>query len=76
MSDYIDANLNVKQRQEAEQHIGECRECRAKLFDLKGILGELKTLPTVKTLRAENIRKAGSSASFRIILVPFRLWRP
>jgi anti-sigma factor RsiW len=49
MSDYIDANLNVKQRQETEQHIGECQECRAKLSDLKGILGELKTLPTVKT---------------------------
>ena len=49
MSDYIDANLNVKQRQEAEQHISECRRCREKVVDLKGILGELRTLPNVET---------------------------
>ena len=47
--DYIDANLNVKQRQEADEHISECPRCREKLYDLKGILGELKCLPNVKT---------------------------
>ena len=49
MLDYIDANLNVKQRQEAEEHISECRACREKVHELKGILKELHTLPTVKT---------------------------
>ena len=49
ISDYIDANLNVKQRQEAEEHISVCRKCREKVTDLKGILGELKRLPNVET---------------------------
>lgn len=49
ISDYIDANLNVKQRQEADQHISECPRCRGKLADLKGILTELHELPVVET---------------------------
>jgi|GEM_PF-899335 len=75
ISDYIDANLNVKQRKEAEQHIGECRRCREKVTDLKGILGELRTLPRVETLpdfesrlmeRIENSKEQKESGFIRM----------
>jgi len=49
ISDYIDANLNVKLRQEANEHIGVCPRCREKLADLKSILNELGSLPCRKT---------------------------
>jgi len=44
MSDYIDANLSVKQRQEANEHLSVCKRCSAKLADMKNILAEMKTL--------------------------------
>lgn len=49
MSDYIDASLSVKQRQEADQHLSVCKRCSAKLADMKSILNELKILPECKT---------------------------
>ena len=49
ISDYIDANLNVKQRQEAKEHMSVCPRCREKLADLKGILTELGSLPKCRT---------------------------
>ena len=49
ISDYIDVNLNVKLRQEANEHISVCPRCKAKLNDLENILGELNSLPSCKT---------------------------
>ncbi|MCF7832007.1 MAG: hypothetical protein K9N05_00325 [Candidatus Marinimicrobia bacterium] len=49
ISDYIDANLNVKLRQEANEHIEACPRCREKLADLKSILSKLSSMPTCKT---------------------------
>lgn len=49
ISDFIDANLSVKQRQEANEHISVCPRCKAKLADMKNILGELRELPQCKT---------------------------
>ncbi|MEA2077736.1 MAG: hypothetical protein U9O95_06925 [Candidatus Marinimicrobia bacterium] len=49
ISDYIDANLNVKQRQEANEHMSVCPRCREKLMDLEGILTELSSLPKCQT---------------------------
>lgn len=44
MSDYIDANLSVKQRQEANEHLSVCKRCSSKLADMKNILAGMKTL--------------------------------
>jgi len=49
MSDYIDANLNVKLRQEADEHINACPRCKEKLADMKSILSELNSLPCYET---------------------------
>lgn len=49
ISDYIDANLNVKLRQEANEHISVCPRCKEKLSDLKSILSELSSLPCRET---------------------------
>jgi putative zinc finger protein len=49
ISDYIDANLSGKQRQEANEHLSVCPRCCAKLADLKSILSGLKTLPQKQT---------------------------
>ena len=49
MSDYIDANLNVKLQQEANEHISACPKCKEKLTDMKSILSELSSLPCCKT---------------------------
>jgi len=49
ISDYIDANLNVKLRQEANEHISVCPRCNEKLINLKGILSELSSLPCRET---------------------------
>lgn len=49
ISDYIDANLNVKLRQEANEHISVCPRCREKLTDMKSILSELGSLPYRET---------------------------
>jgi len=45
ISDYIESNLNVKERQEANDHIAECKRCREKLADMINILSAMKTLP-------------------------------
>jgi len=49
MSDYIDANLNVKTRKEADEHLSICPRCREKLTDMKAVLIELSCLPKLKT---------------------------
>ena len=49
ISDYIDANLSVKQRQEANEHISICPRCREKLADMKSILSNIGLLPLCKT---------------------------
>lgn len=49
ISDYIDANLNVKLRQEANEHLSVCPRCKEKLNDLKNILSELGSLPCRET---------------------------
>jgi anti-sigma factor RsiW len=49
ISDYIDANLNVKERQEADEHMSSCPRCREKFADMKNIVNHLHTLPRVQT---------------------------
>ncbi len=49
ISDYIDADLNVKLRQEANEHISVCPHCKEKLADMKAILAELGSLPCCET---------------------------
>ena len=49
MSDYIDANLNVKTRKEADEHLSVCPRCREKLADMKAILSGLSCLPKMRT---------------------------
>ena len=41
ISDYIDADLNVKLRQEANEHISVCPHCKEKLADMKAILAAI-----------------------------------
>ncbi|MDZ7796369.1 MAG: zf-HC2 domain-containing protein [Candidatus Marinimicrobia bacterium] len=49
ISDYIESNLNPKERQEASEHIAECQRCRDKLADMINILSAMKTLPRYRT---------------------------
>jgi anti-sigma factor RsiW len=49
LSDLIDANLSVKQRQEANEHMSVCVRCKAKYADMKKILVELRELPQLTT---------------------------
>ncbi len=49
ISDYIESNLNVKERQEANEHIAHCKRCREKLADMINILSAMKTLPCCQT---------------------------
>ncbi len=75
MSDYIDASLSVKQRQEADQHLSVCSRCSAKLVDMKSILTGLRALPQAKTSndfesklmdRIANEKEPGESRFIRV----------
>lgn len=49
ISDYIESNLNPRERQEANEHIAECQRCREKLADMINLLSAMKTLPRYRT---------------------------
>lgn len=46
ISDYLDSNLNGKEKQAANEHIAECPQCRKKLQDMQNMLLALKSLPS------------------------------
>jgi anti-sigma factor RsiW len=45
ISDYLDANLNSKERQAAREHMAECPACREKVQDMQNMLRALQSLP-------------------------------
>lgn len=49
ISDYIESNLNLKQRQAADEHIAKCTRCYEKLADMVNLLDTMKSLPRYKT---------------------------
>jgi anti-sigma factor RsiW len=45
MSGYLDGDLATLGRERMERHVGECRECRCLVADLRVILNGLHRLP-------------------------------
>lgn len=45
ISDYLDSNLNSKERQAADEHMAGCPQCREKFRDMESMLQALKALP-------------------------------
>lgn len=72
MSDYIDADLSVKQRQEANEHLSVCKRCSSKLADMKNILAKMKTLsittsPNFESRLMSRIEKSKEQRESRFI---------
>ncbi|MEA3500132.1 MAG: zf-HC2 domain-containing protein [Candidatus Marinimicrobia bacterium] len=49
ISDYLDNSISHSMKIEAEKHLNECPNCRAKLNDMEQILESLHSLPKLKT---------------------------
>ena len=46
MSDYLDGDLSARGRGRMERHVGECRECRTVLVELRVVVKRLRGLPS------------------------------
>ncbi|MGZ4183909.1 MAG: anti-sigma factor family protein [Solirubrobacteraceae bacterium] len=45
MSDYLDGELAAGGRTRMERHVGECRECRTVLVELRLVIDRLRRMP-------------------------------
>lgn len=45
MSDYLDGDLAARGRARMDRHVGECRECRTVLVELRLVIERLHRMP-------------------------------
>jgi anti-sigma factor RsiW len=67
MSDYLDGDLDAGARTRMERHVGECRECRTVLVELRLVIDRLHRMPAPAD---------GSGASQIAAAVRLRLSQP
>ena len=48
MSEYLDGDLAARGRERMERHVGECRDCRTVLAELRLMIDRLRRLPSAE----------------------------